>query len=118
MEACVRALIGSTIVIFAFTPFASVMTHPIMKLLYSLLIVYTAFGFTTFRNYAQTVLLLLCNLYGWRRVNGHSFLLQTNEMVNGLVQSQSISYGDPISWLFVILVFQSFIIFLKSGLKA
>lgn len=57
MEACVRALIGSTIVIFAFTPFASVMTHPIMKLLYSLLIVYTAFGFTTFRNYAQTVLL-------------------------------------------------------------
>ena len=51
------AFIGSTIVIFAFTPFASMMTHPIMKLLYSLLIVYTAFGFTTFRNYAQTVLL-------------------------------------------------------------
>ena len=49
---------------------------------------------------------------------GTHFFLQTNEMVNGLVQSQSISYGDPISWLFVILVFQSFIIFLKSGLKA
>ena len=44
MEACVRAFIGSTIVIFAFTPFASMMTHPIMKLLYSLLIVYTALG--------------------------------------------------------------------------
>ena len=118
MEACVRALIGSTIVIFAFTPFASVMTHPIMKLLYSLLIVYTAFGFTTFRNYAQTVLLLLCNLYGWRRVNGHSFLLQTNEMVNGLVQSQSISYGDPISWLFVIFGFPVIYYFSKKRIES
>ena len=118
MEACVRAFIGSTIVIFAFTPFASMMTHPIMKLLYSLLIVYTAFGFTTFRNYAQTVLLLLCNLYGWRRINWNSFLLQTNEMVNGLVQSQSISYGDPISWLFVIFGFPVIYYFSKSVLKA
>ena len=112
------AFIGSTIVIFAFTPFASMMTHPIMKLLYSLLIVYTAFGFTTFRNYAQTVLLLLCNLYGWRRINGHSFLLQTNEMVNGLVQSQSISYGDPISWLFVIFGFPIIYYFSKKRIES
>ena len=118
MEACVRGIYRFNHCYFCLYSFASMMTHPIMKLLYSLLIVYTAFGFTTFRNYAQTVLLLLCNLYGWRRINGHSFLLQTNEMVNGLVQSQSISYGDPISWLFVIFGFPVIYYFSKSVLKA
>ena len=113
------AFIGSTIVIFAFTPFASMMTHPIMKLLYSLLIVYTAFGFTTFRNYAQTVFTFyfVTFMVGGGLIGTH-FFLQTNEMVNGLVQSQSISYGDPISWLFVIFGFPVIYYFSKKRIES
>ncbi len=49
---------------------------------------------------------------------GTHFFLQTNEMVNGLVQSQSISYGDPISWLFVILGFPVIYYFSKKRIES
>ena len=39
-------------------------------------------------------------------------------MVNGLVQSQSISYGDPISWLFVIFGFPVIYYFSKKRIES
>lgn len=112
------AFIGSTIVIFAFTPFASMMTHPIMKLVYSLLIVYTAFGFSTFRDYTQTVFTFyfVTFMVGGGLIGTH-FFLQTNEMVGGLVQSKSISYGDPVSWMFVIFGFPIIYYFSKKRIE-
>lgn len=112
------AFIGSTIVIFAFTPFASMMTHPIMKLLYSLLIVYTAFGFSTFRDYTQTVFTFyfVTFMVGGGLIGTH-FFLQTNEMVDGLVQAKAISYGDPVSWMFVILGFPIIYYFSKKRIE-
>ncbi|WP_242144481.1 MULTISPECIES: sigma-E processing peptidase SpoIIGA [unclassified Bacillus cereus group] len=112
------ALIGSTIVIFAFTPFSSMMTHPIMKLLYSLCIVYATFGFSNFRDYAQTVFTFyfVTFMVGGGLIGTH-FFLQTNEMVNGLVQSQSISYGDPVSWMFVVVGFPIIYYFSKKRIE-
>ncbi|MDM5189610.1 sigma-E processing peptidase SpoIIGA [Bacillus sp. DX4.1] len=109
------ACIGSTIVIFAFTPLAATMTHPIMKLLYSLLIVYAAFGFTTFRDYTQTVFTFyfVTFMVGGGLIGTH-FFLQTNEMVNGLISTKSISYGDPVSWIFVIFGFPIIYYFSKK----
>lgn len=110
--------IGSTIVIFAFTPFASMMTHPIMKLLYSLLIVYTAFGFSTFRDYTQTVFTFyfVTFMVGGGLIGTH-FFLQTNDMVDGLVQAKAMSYGDPVSWMFVILGFPIIYYFSKKRIE-
>ncbi|WP_369902939.1 sigma-E processing peptidase SpoIIGA [Bacillus manliponensis] len=98
------ACIGSTIVIFAFTPFAYVMTHPLTKLLYSLLIVYAAFGFFRFRTYIQAVLTFyfVTFMVGGGLVGTH-FFLQTNNIMNEFVSTKSVSYGDPISWLFVVI---------------
>ncbi|PDZ75286.1 sigma-E processing peptidase SpoIIGA [Bacillus pseudomycoides] len=110
--------IGSTIVIFAFTPFASMMTHPIMKLLYSLLIVYTAFGFSTFRDYTQIVFTFyfVTFMVGGGLIGTH-FFLQTNDMVDGLVQAKAMSYGDPVSWMFVILGFPIIYYFSKKRIE-
>ncbi|MCP1124820.1 sigma-E processing peptidase SpoIIGA [Bacillus sp. 3103sda1] len=109
------ACIGSTIVIFVFTPLASVMTHPVMKLLYSFLIVYTAFGFIRFRTFLQTVLTFyfVTFMVGGGLVGTH-FFLQTNDMVNGLISTKSISYGDPVSWVFVMIGFPIMYYFSKK----
>lgn len=109
------ACIGSTIVIFAFTPFAYIMTHPLIKLLYSLLIVYTTFGFVRFRTFTQTILTFyfVTFMVGGGLVGTH-FFLQTNEMMNGLVSTKSVAYGDPISWLFVVLGFPVMYYFSKK----
>ena len=109
------ACIGSTIVIFAFTPLASLMTHPVMKLLYSFLIVYTAFGFIRFRTFLQSVLTFyfVTFMVGGGLVGTH-FFFHTSDMMNGLISTKSISYGDPISWLFVIIGFPVIYYFSKK----
>lgn len=112
------ACIGSAIVIFVFTPFASTMTHPIMKLMYSLLIVYATFGFTTFRDYTQTVFTFyfVTFMVGGGLIGAH-FFLQTNDMLNGMMEAKSISYGDPISWVFVIFGFPIIYYFSKKRIE-
>jgi len=109
------ACIGSTIVIFAFTPLAFLMTHPVMKLIYSFLIVYTAFGFIRFRTFLQSVLTFyfVTFMVGGGLVGTH-FFLQTSDMMNGLISTKSISYGDPVSWLFVIIGFPVIYYFSKK----
>lgn len=109
------ACIGSTIVIFAFTPFAYVMTHPLTKLLYSLLIVYATFGFSRFRTFTQTVLTFyfVTFMVGGGLVGTH-FFLQTNDMMNKFVSTKTVSYGDPISWLFVVIGFPVMYYFSKK----
>ncbi|MCP8970237.1 sigma-E processing peptidase SpoIIGA [Ectobacillus ponti] len=98
------ALIGSSIVIFAFTPWAQVMTHPLMKLLYSFFIVYTTFGFTRFRTFIQILLMFyfVTFMVGGGLIGFH-FFLQTSPLLGGMVSTSTISFGDPVSWVFVLL---------------
>ncbi|MFD3448053.1 sigma-E processing peptidase SpoIIGA [Microbacteriaceae bacterium 4G12] len=98
------AMIGSSIVIFSFTSLALLMTHPITKLMYSVLIVYVTFGFTRFRTFIQTIFMFyfVTFMVGGGLLGIH-FFLQTNDFVNSVASTKVISFGDPVSWLFVLL---------------
>ncbi|MFX3622636.1 MAG: sigma-E processing peptidase SpoIIGA [Ectobacillus sp.] len=111
----VGALLGSSIVIFSFTPFAYVMTHPLTKIVYSAFIVYTAFGFTRLRTFVQTLLMFYFATFmvGGGLIGLH-FFMQANPMMNGMVSTQAVSFGDPVSWLFVAVTFPVMFYFSKK----
>lgn len=112
------ALIGSSIVLLLFTPFAMVVSHPLGKLLFSVLIVLATFGFQRFRSFFQNLFAFyfVTFLMGGGMIGVHSFL-QTNTVIqNGLLISQNDGFGDPISWLFVLTGFPAIWLFSKKRL--
>lgn len=114
----VGALLGSSIVIFAFTPFAYAMTHPLTKIMYSIVIVYATFGFTRFRTFCQTVFMFyfVTFMVGGGLIGVH-FFLQANPIVNEMASVNTVSYGDPISWLFVVIGFPFIYYFSKKRVE-
>ncbi|KRU16808.1 sigma-E processing peptidase SpoIIGA [Bacillus pumilus] len=112
------ALIGSSIVLLLFTPFAMVVSHPLGKLLFSIFIVLATFGFQRFRSFFQNLFAFyfVTFLMGGGMIGVHSFL-QTNTVIqNGLLISQNDGFGDPISWLFVLTGFPAIWLFSKKRL--
>lgn len=112
------ALIGSSIVLLLFTPFAMVVSHPLGKLLFSVFIVLATFGFQRFRSFFQNLFAFyfVTFLMGGGMIGVHSFL-QTNTVIqDGLLISQNDGFGDPISWLFVLTGFPAIWLFSKKRL--
>ncbi len=112
------ALIGSSIVLLLFTPFAMVVSHPLGKLLFSIFIVLATFGFQRFRSFFQNLFAFyfVTFLMGGGMIGVHSFL-QTNTVIqDGLLISQNDGFGDPISWLFVLTGFPAIWLFSKKRL--
>ncbi|MCY7563109.1 sigma-E processing peptidase SpoIIGA [Bacillus safensis] len=112
------ALIGSSIVLLLFTPFAMFVSHPLGKLLFSVLIVLATFGFQRFRSFFQNLFAFyfVTFLMGGGMIGVHSFL-QTNTVIqDGLLISQNDGFGDPISWLFVLTGFPAIWLFSKKRL--
>ncbi len=112
------ACIASTIVIFAFTPYAATMTNPLMKLLYSVLIVYAAFGFTRIRTFVQTLLMFyfVTFMVGGGLIGLH-FFMQSNQLTGGVLSTRSLSFGDPISWTLVVFGFPLMYYFSKKRIS-
>jgi stage II sporulation protein GA (sporulation sigma-E factor processing peptidase) len=96
------AVLGSSIVIFAFTPMAYIMTHPVTKLFFSIVIVYAAFGFTRIRTFVQTLFMFyfVTFMVGGGLIGLH-FFMQASPVINEVTSSQAASFGDPVSWMFV-----------------
>ncbi|MFS0654197.1 sigma-E processing peptidase SpoIIGA [Bacillus sp. 179-C3.3 HS] len=112
------ALIGSSIVLLLFTPFALFVSHPLGKLLFSVFIVLATFGFQRFRTFFQHLFTFyfVTFLMGGGMMGVHSFL-QTNTVIqDGLFLSQNDGFGDPISWLFVLTGFPAIWLFSKKRL--
>ncbi|MBF0708362.1 sigma-E processing peptidase SpoIIGA [Alkalihalobacillus hwajinpoensis] len=101
------ALIASCYVLFLFVPALTFMVNPFMKLLYSLLIVVVTFGFTRFRSFFQCWLLFyfVTFMIGGGMMGAHYFFQKDMTVYNGAVATQSTGFGDPVSWLFVLVGF-------------
>ncbi len=114
----IGALIGSSIVIFAFTPLAYVMTHPATKLLYSVIMVYTVFGFKRFRTFCQTAMMFyfVTFMVGGGLIGLH-FFIQSDALLQDMMNTKSISFGDPVSWLFVVIGFPAVLYFSKKRVE-
>ncbi|WP_102347019.1 sigma-E processing peptidase SpoIIGA [Bacillus sp. Marseille-P3661] len=114
----VGAFIGSTIVLLYFTPFQAMVGHPFVKLLYSILIVYVAFGFHKFRTFFKNLFTFYFVTFtvGGGLLGIHYFFQTEFMFMNGVMATSSGGFGDPVSWLFVIVGFPIIWYFSKKNI--
>ncbi|MFD1735733.1 sigma-E processing peptidase SpoIIGA [Bacillus salitolerans] len=113
------AFIGSTVVLFIVTPYFTIVNHPSMKLMYSIIMILTAFGFKRFRYFMQALLTFYFStfLLGGGMVGVHFFLNSEFEVLNGVMATKSSGLGSPISWGFVLIGFPILWYFSKSRIE-
>ncbi|WP_456275576.1 sigma-E processing peptidase SpoIIGA [Bacillus sp. AK128] len=113
------ALIGSSIVLFLITPYFAIMSHPIVKLLFSIVMVLTTFGFKRFRYFFQALLTFYFSTFimGGGMLGVHYFLSTEMVIFDGMVATKSTGFGSPISWSFVLLGFPILWYFSKTRLE-
>jgi stage II sporulation protein GA (sporulation sigma-E factor processing peptidase) len=115
----VSALVGSTIVLFMLTPYFTVVSHPTMKLLFSIVMVLIAFGFKRFRYFFQALLTFYFStfLLGGGMLGVHFFMSSDIEVWNGIIATKSTGLGSPISWMFVVIGFPILWYFSKNRIE-
>lgn len=100
-------LIGSLIILFSITPLSHYTNHPVSKLLFSIVMIATAFGYKRFRTYIQALMIfyLATFLIGGTLIGAHYFIQFDFELSSSVLLASIKGFGDPISWLFVLLGF-------------
>lgn len=111
--------IGSMIIILAFTPFGIVTNHPFSKLICSVLMIFAAFGYQRWRYFFKCLmtLYLATFLLGGTLMGTHFFLQYDSNLSTSIVLSTAQGFGDPISWMFVLLGFPIAWHFSKSNIE-
>lgn len=101
------ALLGSIIVILMVTPFSFYVSHPFIKLLFSLFMIWVSFGFKRFRYFVQNLLTFyfVTFLMGGGIIAIHFFLNRNIGMQQGIFLTNKTGLGDPISWILVLIGF-------------
>jgi len=103
----VGAIIGSSIVLLMVSPISSVASHPMIKLLFSIVIILATFGYKRFRYFIQGLLTFYFTTFmiGGGMVGVYYFLEYELDMTNNILVTTTTGFGSPISWLFVIIGF-------------
>ncbi len=103
----VGSFIGSLLVLLVVSPFAEIGSHPVTKLLFSIVIVGVAFGYKRFRYFLQGLLTFYFATFmiGGGMIGVHYFLEFDVQVFDGTIITQSTGYGNPISWGFVLIGF-------------
>lgn len=103
----VGGLIGSFIILLAITPFSVYTSHPISKLLFSIVMILTVFGYKKFRYFLSGLMIFYFAtfLIGGTLIGAHYFIQFDFEMSSSVLLASVKGFGDPISWLFVMLGF-------------
>jgi stage II sporulation protein GA (sporulation sigma-E factor processing peptidase) len=99
--------IGSLIIIFSFTPLSPFSNHPISKLICSMLMILAVFGFKRLRFYVRALLTLYLStfLIGGALIGAHYFIQFDRNLTTSVLLSNVQGFGDPISWLFIVVGF-------------
>lgn len=113
------AFIGSLLVLLVVSPFSAIGSHPVTKLLFSILIVGVAFGYNRFRYFIQGLLTFYFATFmiGGGMIGVHYFLEFDVQVFDGTILTQSNGYGNPISWGFVLLGFPILWYFSKNRIE-
>ncbi|MGD7008508.1 sigma-E processing peptidase SpoIIGA [Metabacillus sp. 84] len=98
------SLIGSSIILFMFTPVSPFFSSPGGKVLISAAMVYTAYGFVRISYFLQNMLMFYFVTFaiGGGLIGTHYFLQQDSYLANGVLVTQTTGFGDPVSWILVI----------------
>ncbi|WP_226665828.1 sigma-E processing peptidase SpoIIGA [Metabacillus litoralis] len=101
------SLLGSSIVLMMFSPFAFIAVHPFGKLAISLIMVWVAFGFKRFSYLFQGLLTFyfVTFVVGGGMIGAHYFIQSEVNYVDGILMTNSTGFGHPISWIFVLIGF-------------
>ncbi|MFJ5761746.1 sigma-E processing peptidase SpoIIGA [Neobacillus sp. NPDC093182] len=99
--------IGSLIIVLSFTPLHTYSNHPISKLLFSVVMVLVVFGYKRLSFFIKALMTLYVTtfLIGGALIGAHYFVQFDSEMSTKVMIASVTGFGDPISWLFVLLGF-------------
>jgi stage II sporulation protein GA (sporulation sigma-E factor processing peptidase) len=99
--------IGSMIILLSFTPLNVYSSHPISKLMFSILMVLITFGFKRLTFFIKALFTLYVStfLIGGALMGAHYFIQYDSELTSKVLMSSVKGFGDPISWLFVLIGF-------------
>ncbi|MBN8199500.1 sigma-E processing peptidase SpoIIGA [Bacillus sp. NTK034] len=100
-------LIGSIIILLVFTPFNEYSGHPVTKLLFSVAMVLAVFGFKRLRYFLKGLMTFYFAtfLVGGSLIGIHYFVNFDFQLSSSVMLASVKGFGDPISWLFVLLGF-------------
>ncbi|UXH45494.1 sigma-E processing peptidase SpoIIGA [Rossellomorea vietnamensis] len=101
----IGSLIGSVIILLAFSPFAHFTGNPLVKLLFSVVMVYSAFGYRRWRHYMSNLLMFYFVTFftGGILIGTHYFISFDPSTESSMLLASIRGFGDPISWVFVML---------------
>ncbi|PLS06470.1 sigma-E processing peptidase SpoIIGA [Neobacillus cucumis] len=99
--------IGSLIILLSFTPLHAYTSHPIAKLICSMFMILIAFGFKRLSFFFKALMTLYVStfLIGGGLMGAHYFIQSDLELSVKVLASSVKGFGDPISWLFVLIGF-------------
>lgn len=112
--------IGSIIILLSITPVHSYAGHPITKLFFSIVMVLTAFGYKRCRFFLRGLMTfyLMTFLIGGSLIGVHYFVKFDLKLSSTVLLASVKGFGDPISWLFVLLGFPIAWHFSKRNMEA
>ena len=100
-------LIGSFIILLSITPLNAYSSHPIIKLLFSVLMIISVFGYKRFKYFFSNLMVfyLITFLVGGSIIGIHYFLQFDMHLSSSVFLANVKGFGDPISWLFIVIGF-------------
>lgn len=99
--------VGSIIILLSLTPIHAYSNHPVIKLFFSVGMIVTVFGYKNFRYFLKGLMTLYLTtfLIGGGLIGAHYFIQFNFDLSANLMLASVKGFGDPISWLFVIIGF-------------
>lgn len=103
MRILLGGLLGSLLILLAITPVSTWASHPLTKVVFSVLMVLIAFGYKRMSTYISTLFTFYFStfLMGGILIGVHFFLTFNLELKSIVILESIRGYGDPISWLFI-----------------
>jgi stage II sporulation protein GA (sporulation sigma-E factor processing peptidase) len=103
----IGGLVGSIIILLSITPIHAYSGHPVTKLFFSFLMILTVFGYKRLRYFLNGVvtLYLVTFLSGGALMGAHYFIQFDFNLASNVAVRSIQGFGDPISWLFVLIGF-------------
>lgn len=99
--------VGSLMILLMFTPMYVFLSHPLSKLLLSVVMILIVFGYKRWRLFLKSLFTfyLATFLMGGTLIGVHYLIQYDPELNTNVLLSNVRGFGDPISWLFVFIGF-------------
>lgn len=110
------SLIGSSYVLMLFIPMDFSMYHPVIKFVFSFIIILVSFGFQKFSYFLKNVAMFYFVTFvtGGGLFAAHYFLQTDLSIMHGVLATKTTGKGDLLSWAFVCIGFPAVWLFSKK----